>query len=181
MIVDSHTHVFPPEIIARRQEYLARDAWFGRLYASPKARMVTAEELVAAMDAAGVDVAVTFGFGWADAGLCRLTNDYVAEAARARRDRLVGFAVVNPASREVEAEIARSAGLGLAGIGELMPDGQGFAPGDVDALAPALRREPSAGPWCCTSASRSDTTIPAKGAHAWPASCGLPATSLGRT
>ena len=34
---------------------------FGELYGDPKARMATAEELIAEMDAAGVDMAVTFG------------------------------------------------------------------------------------------------------------------------
>jgi predicted TIM-barrel fold metal-dependent hydrolase len=145
MIVDSHTHVFPPEIIARRQEYLARDAWFGRLYANPKARMVTAEELVSSMDASGVDVAVTFGFGWADSGLCRLANDYTAEAVRAHAGRLVGLAVVNPASPGAEAEIARCASLGLSGIGELMPEGQGYSPGDLEVLSPVLEAARSLG------------------------------------
>ncbi len=138
MIVDSHTHIFPPELIRERERYLARDAWFGHLYASPKARMATAEELVEAMDAAGVDVAVTFGFGWADPGLCRLANDYVAEAVRAYPGRLVGFAMVNPAAEGAEAELARCATAGLRGVGELMPDGQGYTLADVDVLAPVM-------------------------------------------
>jgi len=138
MIVDLHTHIFPPELRAQRQAYLERDAWFGRLYANPKARMATAEELIAAMDAAGVDVAVTFGFGWADPGLCRLSNDYTLAAVHRYPGRLVGLAVVNPASREAEAEIARTAAAGLRGIGELMPDGQGFALDDARTLAPTL-------------------------------------------
>ncbi len=138
MIVDFHTHIFPPEIIQERARYLERDAWFGRLYANPRARMAKAEELLAAMDAGGVSVAVTFGFGWADPGLCRLANDYVAEAVRAHPDRLVGFAVVNPARPGAEAEIARASAAGLAGVGELMPDGQGYALGDVATLAPTM-------------------------------------------
>ncbi len=138
MIVDFHTHVFPPEVIARRLAYLERDSWFARLYGSPKARMATAGELVAAMDAAGVDVAVTFGFGWADPGLCRLANDYVMAAARAHAGRLIGLAVVNPALPGAEAEVARCAAGGLRGVGELMPDGQGYALGDLAALAPLM-------------------------------------------
>jgi len=138
MIVDVHTHIFPPEIIRERERYLARDAWFGRLYANPAARLAGAEDLVEAMDAAGVDVAVTFGFGWADQGLCRLANDYVAEAVRAHPGRLVGFAVVNPAQPGAEAEVARTAAAGLAGVGELMPDGQGYTLGDVTTLAPLM-------------------------------------------
>lgn len=138
MIVDFHTHVFPPEIIARREAYLERDAWFGRLYGGPKARLATAEDLLAAMDAAGVDVAVTFGFGWADPGLCGLGNDYTLEAVRAHPGRLVGLAVVNPVSWEAAAEIERCAAAGLRGIGELMPDGQGFSLADAKTLAPVM-------------------------------------------
>jgi len=138
MIVDFHTHIFPPEIIAGRDRYLERDAWFGRLYANPKARMATVEDLLAAMDRAGVDMAVTFGFAWADPGLCRLANDYVIEAVRAHPGRLVGLAVLNPAVPGAEAELARAASAGLSGVGELMPDGQGYALGDVEALAPVM-------------------------------------------
>lgn len=138
MVVDLHTHIFPPEIIAQRERFLERDAWFARLYGNPKARMATAEDLLAAMDAAGVDRAVTFGFAWADPGLCRLANEYVSEAVRAHPRRLVGFAVLNPAAPGVEAELARAAAGGLVGVGELMPDGQGYTLGDVQALAPVM-------------------------------------------
>lgn len=145
MIVDCHTHLFPPEIIARREYYLQRDAWFGRLYANPKAAMATAEDLIAAMDAGGVDVAVTFGFGWADPGLCRLANDYCIDSVRAHPGRLVGLAVVNPVSPEAGGEIARVAAAGLRGIGELMPDGQGYTLADVDLLAPTMEAARSLG------------------------------------
>ena len=138
MIVDSHTHVFPPEVIRRREAYRERDAWFAALYASPRARLASAEELVQAMDAAGVDVAVTFGFGWADPGLCRLANDYTLAAVRAHPGRLVGLAVVNPRTSEAVAELERCATGGLRGVGELMPDGQGYALGDVETLAPVM-------------------------------------------
>ena len=136
MIVDAHTHIFPPEIAANRERFRLQDAWFARLYASPKARLSTAEDLVAAMDEAQVDVAVVCGFGWADAGLCRLHNDYIASAVQAHRGRLVGLAVVNPRTSAAPAELARAASLGLAGIGELMPDGQGYSLADADTLAP---------------------------------------------
>ena len=66
MIIDFHTHITAPEIIARRDEYLVRDAWFRDLYANPNARLSSAEDLVTAMDQASVDQAVVFGFGWRD-------------------------------------------------------------------------------------------------------------------
>ena len=126
-VIDFHTHIFPPHILAQRRSYQQRDNWFGQLYADPKAKMVTADELVAAMDAAGVDKSVTFGFSWADQGLCREANDYVLESVSRWPDRLIGFALVNPVAPGAAAEVERCLHRGLSGLGELMPDGQGYA------------------------------------------------------
>ena len=126
-VVDFHTHIFPPELIARREAYLQHDLWFGQLYSNPKARMVGAEDLIAEMDRSGVDVSVTFGFAWADQELCREANDYVLEAASRWPERLVGFAVVNPAAEGAIDELERCMAAGMRGLGELMPDGQGYA------------------------------------------------------
>ena len=125
-VIDFHTHIFPPEIIAKRDAYLQRDAWFGHLYSAAQARMASAEDLVTAMDQAGVDVSVTFGFAWADPGLCREANDYVLESVARWPERLVGFAVLNPAAEGATGELERCWQQGLRGLGELMPDGQGY-------------------------------------------------------
>ena len=137
MIIDIHTHITAPEIIARREAYCQRDAWFAALYENPRARLATAEALVGALDEAGVDHAVTFGFAWADMGLCQAANDYTIEAVRRHEGRLIGFAVVNPReAREAVRELERCVAAGLRGVGELMPDGQGFSLDDVSLLAP---------------------------------------------
>ncbi len=137
MILDFHTHVFPPWLRDQRERHRERDATFGALYASPKARMATAEELVAAMDEDAVDVAVVMGIGWTDPGLARDANDYLIESVRRHPGRLVGFAGVNPAWGDAAAEEAlRCAAAGLRGVGELHPDSQGFDLGDRRAMAP---------------------------------------------
>ncbi|HSJ57249.1 MAG TPA: amidohydrolase family protein [Anaerolineae bacterium] len=139
MIIDFHTHITAPEIIARRDEYLVRDAWFRDLYADPKARLSSAEELVAAMDEGNVRQAVVFGFGWRDMDLCRRDNDYVIQSVARYPDRLFGFCVVNPAAgQEAVREIERCAAAGLLGIGELMPDGQGYRLDEEKAMAPIV-------------------------------------------
>jgi len=125
-VIDFHTHIFPPHVLVQRQSYLQRDSWFARLYANPKAKMVTADELVMTMDAAGVDKSVTFGFAWADQGLCQEANDYVLESVARWPERLIGFALVNPAAQGAVVELERCLQKGLAGLGELMPDGQGY-------------------------------------------------------
>ena len=91
--IDAHVHVFPPEMIARREAYLPRDDRFAALYSSPRARMATADEVVAQMDETGVAQSIVFGFPFEDQGLCRMVNDYVlggggCVAGPARRSRL---------------------------------------------------------------------------------------------
>ena len=97
MIIDFHTHIYPPWLRTRREEYLERDASFGELFASPDARMATGERLVRRMDEDGVDVSVVMGIGWTDIELARAANDYLIEAVAKYPDRLVGLAGVNPA------------------------------------------------------------------------------------
>jgi predicted TIM-barrel fold metal-dependent hydrolase len=139
LIIDFHTHIVPPEIIARRDEYLTRDLWFRELYGNRDARLVTSDELVGAMDADGVDQAVTFGFGWQDPDLCQRNNDHVIEAVERYPDRLFGLAVVNAAHTDKAVrEIERCAAAGLLGIGELMPDGQGYRLDHQATMAPLV-------------------------------------------
>ena len=127
-IIDCHTHILPPEIIAQRDRLVAREPWFGLLYANPQQRLAMLPDLLAALDAAGIEQAVAFGFAFVDMGLCRLANDYVLEAARVSGGRILPFAVVNPlAGEEAIREARRCLEEGARGFGELMPDGQGFS------------------------------------------------------
>ncbi len=68
MLIDFHTHIFPPYIRDHRERYCARDPWFNELYSNPQASMASAEDLIAEMDASGVDISVAFSFGWTDIG-----------------------------------------------------------------------------------------------------------------
>lgn len=137
MIVDFHTHIFPPEVIAARERYAARDPWFGELYGDPRARMADAEQLIASMAEAGVDHSVTFSFGWSDHGLAVECNSYVIEAVKRYSGKLTGLAVVQPlAGSAAVAEIERCAAGGLVGVGELMPHGQGYALSDLAVMGP---------------------------------------------
>lgn len=130
--VDAHVHVFPPEMIDRRDAYLLRDDRFAALYRSPCARMATADEVVAHMDETGVEQSIVFGFPFRDQGLCRMVNDYVLEAVTARPVRLAGLACVSPREPGAVAELARCLDAGLRGCGELAP---GASSEDLDSLA----------------------------------------------
>lgn len=142
LIVDAHTHIFPPEICREPARFFERDAYFAELYGHPKAKLATAEQLIASLDANGITAAVALNFGWRDPGLCAETNDYLIDAVRRYPGRIIGGAAVQPSQpRRAAAEIARVRAAGLGGVGELMPDGQGFDPADrptIEPLAEAL-------------------------------------------
>lgn len=128
MIVDAHTHVFPPAIRDNREAYRARDAWFGTLYEDPRARIATVEDLIAVMDLDGVDCAVACGFAWSDQGLCREHNDYILDCVARYPGRVIGMAAAQPQAGQAAAvELRRCLEGGLRGLGELFPDGQGFS------------------------------------------------------
>ncbi len=147
MIIDAHTHLFPPEFIRDRAALAARDRWFGLTHGDgggPRpARLATAEELVASLDAAGIDGAAVCGWPWRDGGLCRAHNDYLLDAARRFPDRLRALAIVAPRDGAAAvAEAARCLAAGAAGLGELNADAQGFdlaEPAPLAALAALLR------------------------------------------
>ena len=128
VIIDFHTHIFPPEVRDKRDDYFTRDATFAEMYASPKAKIATAENLLASMDESGVDVSVALGFAWREHELCVRQNDNVLEAAAKSGGRIVPFATVNMGADEADAtkEVARCVAAGAKGLGELRPESQGW-------------------------------------------------------
>ena len=144
VIIDVHTHIFPPDVRDKRDGYLERDATFAEMYTSPKAKVATAEDLLASMDEAGVDVSVAVGFAWREHELCVQQNDYLLEAAATSEGRILPFATVNMASHEtaVVSEVARCAAAGAKGLGELRPESQGWdLTGEPGARLAALAKE----------------------------------------
>ena len=125
MIVDFHTHILPPSFKSKRTEIASKDATFAALFSSDKAKMATAQELIAAMDEDGVDVSVVLGYGWCDPDVGREANDYLLDAADRHKGRIIPFCSVHPswadaALREIEHCIEG----GARGIGELHPTSQ---------------------------------------------------------
>ncbi len=139
MRIDFHTHIFPPDICQQRERYCARDPWFNQLYGNTRARLATAEDLLAEMDGAGVTASVTFSFGWTDPGLIEASNSYVLDAMHRYPGRLYGMAVSLPTDgMRAVYELERCAQAGMIGLGELMPHGQGYRLSDISLLAPLL-------------------------------------------
>lgn len=139
MLIDFHTHIFPPDIQRHRERYCVRDPWFDKLYSNPGTRIATAEDLIAEMDESGVEVSVTFSFGWTDTGLIEETNNYVIDVMRRYPKRIYGMAVLQPtAGAQAVRELDRCARAGMIGLGELMPHGQGYKLSDIELLMPIM-------------------------------------------
>jgi predicted TIM-barrel fold metal-dependent hydrolase len=139
VIIDFHTHIFPPWLRERRDEYIKRDPCFSLLYSQPKAKIATAEELLASMDEAGIGLSVVLNVGWVSHELCVKTNDYILDSVSRYPTRLVGFCAIQPRAGDAAiAELERCAKAGAKGIGELRSDVQGFDLTDKTTMKPLV-------------------------------------------
>jgi len=139
MIIDFHTHVFPPQIKKNRGKYIDSDSCFAILYSQKEAKLATADELIADMDKNEVDISVITNIGWTTHELCVETNDYILESIARYPQRLVGFGTVQPNSRGAAIdEIERCARGGIRGIGEMRPDMQLFNLQDEEVIEPFI-------------------------------------------
>jgi hypothetical protein len=108
MIIDYHNHLGGPD--------------------KNDGRAQSPDELIGRMDAAGVDMAVVFPFNEEGVGdNFERSNDYIAKAATAHPDRIIGFCRLDPntgdsAVKELERSVKE---LGLRGL-KLHPSAQNF-------------------------------------------------------
>lgn len=119
MLIDVHTHIFPPEIVLDRQHYFAGEPDFKLLYDSPRARLTTVEALLESMEHNGIDHAVVFGFPWQQGELAARHNAYVLEAAARYAPALIPLGCVHPLMPGSGREADRCLEQGARGLGEL--------------------------------------------------------------
>ena len=139
MIIDFHTHIFPPWIKDDRSKYAGRDQTLASMYSSPKSRMATADEVIASMDRDRVDISVVLNIGWGSSELYTATNDYIMESIARYPKRLIGFCTIPLQSPEAAmAEIERCVKGGVRGVGEIRPDPQRTDLRDEKAIRPVI-------------------------------------------
>jgi predicted TIM-barrel fold metal-dependent hydrolase len=134
MIIDFHTHIFPPFMAQDRTNFFSADPAFALLYGSPKSRLVVAEDLLRSMDESGIQRSVVFGFPWKDGNLFRRHNDYILESVGRFPDRFIGFCCFHPLAKEAAREVERCLDGGMSGIGELAFYDQDLSPTLITAL-----------------------------------------------
>src|SRR5258706_13863694 len=64
MIIDFHTHIFPPEVVARRAGFSPRRPLLGKVYRKPKGRPAAPGDPLGSMEAERGEVARYFPLGW---------------------------------------------------------------------------------------------------------------------
>jgi len=138
MIIDFHTHIFPKAVRDNREKYFPSEPAFKLLYDSPKSKLVGAKEIVAAMDAQGVDRSVVFGFPWKDSTTFKMQNDHVMDVTTRYPDRLVGLCCFDPFNRKAVYEARRCLEGGLSGIGEIAFYESGIDDACLDRLIPLM-------------------------------------------
>ena len=141
MIIDAHVHLYPPEIGRDPRGWAAaagEPQWAAlctriRRAGQPVQTFPTVEELLRAMDAAGVARAVLLGWYWEKLENCVAQNRFYAACVRAHPDRLAAFAALQPCAGHwpVLEEMHRARDGGLIGLGELSPHSQGYRVDDA--------------------------------------------------
>ncbi len=132
-IIDAHVHLYPPEANADPAGWAAArgEAHWATLCTRRRkdGRSVQAfpsvDELLRAMDAAGIERSVLLGWYWEYQATCIEQNIFYAECVRAHPDRLAAFATVHPGVDSAALlELRRAVDDGLIGLGELSPHTQ---------------------------------------------------------
>lgn len=139
MIIDSHTHMFPPRLREKPSNASEKEVSFSLMFGHGRSRMADPESMLEEMDAAGVDMAVLCPFPWFTMEHCAENNDYLLEISAAHPDRFSAFAAINPRhGKQALEEARRCLEAGALGLGELHAQPQGFDPTDLELMAPLV-------------------------------------------
>lgn len=119
MIIDAHTHIFPPNVVQNRADYFMDEPEFAAMYAAPETKLATADDLLDMLARNSVDKAVACGFPWRKADNYRRHNDYLAEMQARHGRHIACLGAFHPLSPAAPTEARRCLNLGLQGLGEL--------------------------------------------------------------
>jgi len=119
MIIDSHTHIFKPGII-HKKEYYFDDKTFSFLYSNKNSKMIDHELMLNSMNAEGIDCVVAMGFPWEKEKYCDEQNIYFKDIMALSCGRIIPFGSV-PLKKEskIDRWVKEIKDMGFAGIGEI--------------------------------------------------------------
>lgn len=146
-VIDGHVHIYPPDLNLAPAQW-ARDRqeqhWSllcarVRGNGQPVQGFPSVDELLRAMDEAGVERAVLQCWYWEKHDTCAWQNRFYAECIRQHADRLSALAAFHPSAghEAVRAELLWAKQHDFCGLGELSPHSQIF-PIDDEVWSTAL-------------------------------------------
>lgn len=132
-IIDCHTHFFPMEAYADPYQWAVQcgELHFAELMKHDAEQpslqdWPTMERFVADMDDAQVNQVILLGWYWQKEQTCRLHNAWMGECMKKHPERFMAFASVQPNDAGVLDDLKRCYDLGFRGVGEVLPQVQGF-------------------------------------------------------
>ncbi len=133
-IIDCHTHCYTNELSTDPIAWAnANDELHWAKLVTPSGRAsiqgwATPDEMLAAMDACGVQKAVLLGWYWENEATCRWHNELIAQWMATAPERFIGFAAIHPGGSKADVikQCNYAQSLGLRGVGELHPGVQQF-------------------------------------------------------
>ena len=133
-IADCHIHLYPPEVAADPRAWGTAhgETWWTACVDPPGRRTLQGwadvNRLLRDMDRAGIEKAVLLGWYWEHQETCELQNRWFRAWTRTHPDRLLAFAAVQPNSGDRALDdVRRALDDGFRGVGELLPQAQGFS------------------------------------------------------
>ncbi|HMD60083.1 MAG TPA: amidohydrolase family protein, partial [Opitutaceae bacterium] len=149
-IIDAHVHVYPSEVASDPAAWggaRGEPGWTACVAPAGRRSVqgwADPDALIADMDEAGVGACVMLGWYWQRQETCDLQNAWHSQWIRRHPGRLLGFAAVQPAAGAKAIEgLERALDSGLCGVGEVLPQAQGFeleSPWWGRVVAAAIRR-----------------------------------------
>ena len=137
-VIDAHTHYYPPDLHADPRGWATAhgEVYWGDLVAPETGKtiqgFVDPDTMLRDMDDAGVDQAVLLGWYWQRPETCDWQNDVYARLVRQHPDRFIAFAAAHASGGPgaVLDSLKRCRDAGFQGVGELLPQIQGYTTGE---------------------------------------------------
>lgn len=129
-IIDSHTHAFPAAMAKNPVAWATqrKERHWARLVGPRSIQgWATPIEMLDAMDVSGVDKAVLMGWYWERPETCQENNQWLQEWVAEAPDRFIALASFHPAGGQAMLDdLERRLDSGFCGVGELLPQVQGY-------------------------------------------------------
>ena len=138
MIVDSHTHILPPDVVSDMPKFMSRDKTLCNLFRNGS-RVSTAETLLNSMNQNKIDYSIVMGMGWSDYSFNQYVNEYLIESQVKSGGRLVAITGITPQHGDIGIyEAERCIASGSHGFGEVHLSEQKMAGKPLDFLEPYM-------------------------------------------